>query len=65
MWGHLLWPVFMAALPHTEPLVQLRNGAGVVVVMYSLTGRPTKLNLPELLCSLRLCREIAITQVIM
>lgn len=28
MWGYLLWPVFMAALPHTEPLVLLRNVAG-------------------------------------
>lgn len=27
MWGCLLWPAFMAALPHTEALVQLRNGA--------------------------------------
>lgn len=28
MWGYLLWPVFMGALPHTEPLVLLRNVAG-------------------------------------
>lgn len=28
MWGHVLWPVLKAALPHTEPLGWLRNGAG-------------------------------------
>lgn len=28
MWGYLLWPVLMAALPHSEPLVLLKNGAG-------------------------------------
>lgn len=28
MRGHLLWPVFTAALPHTDPLALLRNGAG-------------------------------------
>lgn len=28
MWGRLLWPIVTAALPHTVPLVWLRNGAG-------------------------------------
>lgn len=56
-------------LPSWQPCLTLRpwyssEMVQAVVVMSSLTGHPTKLNLPELLRSLRLCREIAITQVI-
>lgn len=62
MWGHVLWPVLKAALPHTEPLGWLRNGAGSGDVQPDRPSSQTEV--PELLCSPRLCRAIAITQVI-